>query len=397
MKPARFFVAGLLCLVLFASPAVASSGHVQNSQSLYLPLQGMISNAGNQHYQVSGGKLAPGSALNGQDVSSDNVRFNLDASVHGPAGASGRGSLEISAQGNGGHGDQWGNSLAAADGGHGGHGGQGGHGDHNNGVVVQIDISITGVIQAAIFPLTMTSPTSYNNCDPASGGCNSEIPLFFTGVATIDSHGGQDGQGGHGGHDGVTPNDGDQQTQVPIAIESPYWNPFGGPILIASLDSTTSPSIFLIVHYDRATIDWDGVQLQGALGPGTGSLGTEQITSGFYSQSVNSHEDLVAGSESDSGSIAFAGMSDPSLNANGRFSGQTSFTTAGSFDCATPNPILYFPGLPDGTCTATGATSNGSFHMNGAQDLLISGSYVTGWSTPSLFTATQVIGAVAQH
>jgi hypothetical protein len=229
-------------------------------------------------------------------------------------------------------------------------------------------IAITGVIPAAIFPITPTSPTSYDNCDPKAQACNSEIPLFFTGIATVQSKGGSG------------------SSQIPIAIESPYWNPFGGPIVITSLDSMTNPSIFLVVSYSSATIYWAGVQLQGGI---SGAFGTGSV-SGSYSQSVNSWENLVSGSESDSGSIAFTGMTNPILNAKGGFFGHTTFTLAGKLDC----PPEF--GLTEETCIATGATSDGSFWMIGGHGSLISGTYHTVWSVPSLFTMTTVMGAVTK-
>ena len=353
MKTGRILLAGLFCMALLATPAFAASGHLQQPQSLSLVLQGMITNAGNQQYQLSGGSLVAGSALFGQPLTSAKVQFDFTANVHGLQSVSGTGTLEVSSQG----GDSWGP-------------GNGGHGGQSDGVELSAHISITGAVPAAIFPITLTSPTSYASCDPeTSTTCNSEIPLLFTGVATIDS------QSGHG------------QTQLPIAIESPYWNPFGGAILITSLDSPTNPSIFLIVHYNSATINWSGVQLQGIVDGG--AFGTEQITGGYYGQSVNSFEDLVKGSELDLGSIAFTGMSDQTLNGNGYFLGHTSFTSTPSFDCS-----LQF-GLPEGTCLATGATSNGSYFMKG-QNNFDSGKYETTWSVPSLFTVTTVIGAVYQ-
>lgn len=351
MKPVRVLLAGLFCLTLLATPAFAYSGQSQQSQSLSLTLQGMITNAGSQQYEIAGGTLSPGSALFGQPLTSGSVQFDFSASVHGPQSVSGFGTLEVDAQG----GNSWGS-------------GNGGQGDHSKGAELSAHITINGAVPAAIFPITVISSSQYANC---VSGCNSEIPLFFTGVATIYS---QSGQG---------------QTELPIAIESPYWNPFGGPILIVSLESPTSPSIFLIVNYNSATINWSGVQLQGAvLG---GALGSEPITSGYYGQSVNSFEDLVRGSEADLGSIAFTGMSNQTLDSSGWFLGHTSFSTAGSFDCSQEF------GLPEGTCTATGATSDGSFLTSGGHGTTVSGSYHTVWSVPSLFTLTTVIGAVSQY
>ena len=350
MKPSKAVVAGAFCLLMLASPAMASEGHGSQSQSLSLALGGMIVNAGNQHYEFGGGELVWGS-LFGHALSSASVRFGLDARVHG-LGASGSGSIEVSAAGgdSGGHHD--GKERGPQDG-------------HSNGADFSARITITGAIPAAIFPL---NPTTYANCNPAKESCNSEIPIFFSGVATIESH------EGHG------------PTQIPVAIESPYWNPFGGPIVITSLDSAKAPSIFLVVSYDRATIGWDGVQLQGGL---AGTLGDNPVK-GFFGQTVNSQENLMVGREQDAGTIAFFGMSPDRLNAKGQFSGSTSFTLQGKVDCASQF------GLPEGTCTATGAGSDGSFKMSGSHDVRISGTYHTDWSVPSLFTATTVVGAVTQ-
>jgi hypothetical protein len=326
LKPERILVAGLLCLVLIASPAFASSGGTKQSQSLSLTLEGMITNAGSQSYEIGGGQLVGGS-LFGQALAPSEMSFSLDASVHGPQAASGWGSIQL------------GTSFSAR-------------------------VTITGVIAAAVFPL---SPTDYSNCNPKKQTCNSEIPLFFTGMATIT-------KGGNGLY------------QIPIAIESPYWNPFGGPIVITSLDSITDPSISLVVSYTSATIYWSGVQIQGVI---SGSLGGGSV-SGSFSQTINSWENLVSATESDFGSIAFVGMSNPSLNAYGGFVGHTTFSLANSYDCASEF------GLPEGTCTATGATSDGSFWMIG-RGSLISGTYHTVWSVPSLFTTTTVMAAVTKY
>jgi hypothetical protein len=345
MKIGRTVVVGLFCLVLLASPVFATSGQSSakssdHSQPLSLMLQGMIENAGNQHYEFSGGQLVQGS-IDGRALSPTKMEFSFEASVHGLQGVSGGGSIMLPT-------------------------GRGQHGED-----FDARISITSAIPAAVFPITVisTSPPTYSSCDPSSQTCNSEIPLLFTGVATIQSDGGSD------------------TLQIPIAIESPYWNPFGGPIVITSLDSTTNPSIFLEVSYNTASIGWAGVQLQGEL---AGTFGTEEV-SGLYNQVTNSQENLVAGTEFDGGSVSFTGMSDPVLNAYGAFSGHTTFSLAGSFDCAS-----VF-GLPEGTCTATGATSDGSFWMIGAQGAFIVGTYHTIWSVPSLFTQTTVLGAVIQH
>ena len=335
----------MFCLLLFASPAFAAGSNPPSngghSQPLSLTLQGEIVNAGSQNYQFHGGELVEG-YIHGNSISGAHVSFDLQAYVHGLS-VSGTGDLQLSPGGEG-------HSSNVAD------------------SMVNMQIIITGAVPAAIFPITLTSPTGYSNCDPSSQKCNSEIPVFFTGVATLHS------------------GDGHDPAQIPIGIESPYWNPLGGPIVITSLDNPTHPSILLIVTYDSATIGWSGVQLQGVL---AGTYGTEGVT-GSYGQTVFSQENLLTGTEFDAGFIAFAGMSDHTLNAHGGFLGHTTFTLAGGFDCSSEFQ------LPEGTCTATGATSNGSFLMGGS-GVTITGTYHTIWSVPSLFTQTTVMGAVIQH
>ena len=347
MKPGKLFVAALLCLIITVSPALAASPQSasasgKHSVPLSLTLLGQITNAGSQVYNFGGGQLVEGSVF-GTTLSPGQLSFNLVAFVHGLS-VSGRGSLGLSPS-------------------------QGWHSDHDRGTSLSAQIYINGAVPAAVFPLTFTPSSTYVSCDPTSQHCNSEIPLLFTGVATV----GSDRAGG--------------AQQIPIAIESPYWSPFGGPIVITSLDSSTDPAIFLVVSYDTASIQWVGVQLQGEI---AGTFGTEGVT-GSYGQVVSSQENLVAGTESDRGTIAFTGMSDPVLNAHGLLFGDTTFSLAGSFDCSSTF------GLPEGTCTATGATSDGSFSMVGGQVAFVSGTYHTVWSVPSLFTQTIVLGAVIQH
>ena len=328
MKLGRIFLVGLLCLVLSASPAIAASpqssqtGHSQTP--LTLELEGLITNAGDQHYQLAGGQLLSG-LINGQTVTPGPMSFGLDANVH-HLSVNGMGFLDLP-----------------------------------GGFIARI--TIDDAIPAAIFPL---SPT-FMNCSPTTETCNSEIPLIFTGTAYINTGGGD-------------------PVHVPIGVESAYWDPLGGPIVITSLDPG-SFTFSLIVTYNVATITWTGVQLQGAF---EGTLGSESV-SGVYNQFTFSQENLLKGTESDFGSIAFAEATDPTLDAHGFFSGHTTFTAAGGEDCSMAP--FNFP-LPEGTCLATGATSNGSFSMFGSEGTVIQGTYETTWSIPSLFTETTVIASV---
>jgi hypothetical protein len=329
MKPERIVIAGVLCLILFATPAVAASPHSSQSQQnqsvpLTLGLAGLITNAGDQQYELGGGYLVSGQ-VNGQPVSPGPIRLELDARVH-QLSVSGEGTLQLSRGFN-------------------------------------ARITIDGAIPAAIFPL---SPT-LANCDPTSETCNSEIPLIFTGSASVNT-----GRG--------------DSVHVPIGIESAYWDPLGRPIVISSL-GTGGFTFSFVVTYNVATITWTGVQLQGGF---EGTLGNEPVA-GAYNQVTFSHENLLKGTEQDFGTIAFAYATDPSLDGHGLFFGHTSFTAKGGMDCSMPP--FNFP-LPEGTCLATGATSDGSFFMSGGQGAFILGVYVTIWSVPSLFTQTSVLASM---
>jgi hypothetical protein len=293
-------------------------------QPLNMSISGMITNAGSQQYSIAGSHLVYGT-YGGAPLSGP-VNYRVDATVSGLT-TSGEASIFL------------------------------GEGSQS----MKVSVQITGEVPAAVFPLTPT----LSSCVSA---CTSEIPLLFTGVATISGHGDS------------------SPTYLPVAIESAYWNPFGGPILITSLDSQTQPTLFLIVTYNMAMIDWSQVGLEGAV---SGTLGSAPITGG-YATVTNSHENLVAGTEQDSGQIFLTGMSPSSLNAAGKLSGTTTFTLAGSFDCSS----LF--GLPEGTCTATGASSSGHFQMTDAAGGKIVGSYSTQWSVPSLFTNTTALAQVTK-
>ncbi len=303
------------------SPGVLAA----SPQALNMNISGIITGAGTQQYAITGSHLVTGE-YNGQPITGP-ISYHVDATV---SGLTTTGSAAISA----------------------GTGSQG----------IKVSIQISSEIPAAVFPLN----PDLSNC---ATGCTSEIPLLFTGVATITTHGSS------------TPN------VLPVAIESAYWNPFGGPIMITSLENPTNPALLLIVTYNMATIDWSNVQLQGVV---SGTFGGNQIAGGYMTV-TNSHENLVAGTEQDNGQIFLAQMSDSSLNAAGTLSGTTSFNLVNSFDCSS----LF--GLPPGTCTATGASSSGHFSMTTSSGSKIVGSFSTTWSVPSLYTTTTALARVTNQ
>lgn len=320
----------IAAILLFSPTTFAAS----SSTPLNLSVQGMITNAGTQVYSFGGGSVVAGEIL-GTPLGSS-VNYQVNAYVHG-LNTNGEGFINTGS--------------------------------------TSVQITINGQVGEA-FPLG--PPPDYAPC---TSGCNSEIPIFFTGVATVRGGG--------------------SSTAIPVLIESPYLNPFGNPIVISSTDGV---SIQMVVTYTRATITWMGVSVQGLV---SGTYGSEQVV-GAYSSTTFSQENLVSGVEHDTGSVSFTGMSDAvtgapisALNANGLLFGSTTIPpigTGGSFSCASdnPNPVFYIPTLPAGTCTATGATSSGTFSMLGHGGT-IKGTYATDWSVPSLFTSTTVTATVSQH
>jgi hypothetical protein len=336
-KASLALLSSIAALLIFSPAALAAS----SSQPLNLTVNGIITNAGSQIYSFSGGTVAaPGNV--GPDVLSPGTSINFQVSAF---------VRQLNTNG---------------------------HGSISDGKST-VSITINGENPAAVFPLDPTG----NNC---ASNCNSQIPFAFTGMAVISSQGQGQGGWGQGDDEGQQ---GNQPTGVPILIESPYWNPGGAPILIVSLDSPTTPSIFLIVSYSHATIDWFGVTVSGTV---SGTLGGYTgLVQGAYSSVTISHEDLVAGVEHDAGTISFSSMTPSSLNANGFLGGTTNIANPGA-DCSS------FFGMPTGSgiCLLTGATSSGSFYMFGHGGS-IKGTYSTVWSTPSLFTTTTVAATVSQH
>lgn len=210
---------------------------------------------------------------------------------------------------------------------------------------------------------------------PAQAFGQSMIPIFFVGLADME----------------VEQGTSHQRIQLPLLIESPYFNPFGGlehPILISSNDPQSNTALFAIVTYDTATIDWSNVRLGGSL---SGTLDNSAV-SGQFVMVVHSHEDLVRGVERDEGTIEFLEMSNPVLNSKGSFQGVTTIPTQ-AYD-GQPGPLSCASqfGLPEGTCTLTGAISTGKFSMsnnevngqNEGSNVLIKGTYNTIWTVPSL-------------
>jgi hypothetical protein len=182
-----------------------------------------------------------------------------------------------------------------------------------------------------------------------------------------------------------------------LQIESPYFNPFGAPLLLASVDS----SIVIAATYTRGNIVWSGTQIGGSISgtlvstQGQGHDGSvrpndessKQATvtvSGNYLLKTLEHENLVTGTAVDEGTISWSSMTPSSLNARGDYNGNSTIPIAPSADCSPT-------GLP-GTCTMTTFQSAGHFRMNG-----MSGKYSTEWGIPGLLPVSTVSASVSQQ
>jgi hypothetical protein len=347
---------GLLCLLLSASPVYADSNHGDSSgdhqgdhsdnhrQDLSLTLSGAILDAGTGDYSHQGGQVVTVSLL-GTPVDPYNTQmdYSLQASVSGLS-VSGSATFDLIIPGDSGSTNK-----------------------------VHGDAVITDMIPAEMFPFP---------CTPGVD-CTSAIPGIFLGMASISissclahhddsnspgsSDSGDDHQG-HGSDCAVV-----LQMTLPMQFESAFLNPFGGPIFMAS----DGGEIFVVSTYSEARVTWTGTQLGGEA---AGSLAGSQVK-GSFGMTVNAVEDLKNGVEEDQGTIAFVGMSDPSLNAVGQFEGR-SVIPPGS-DC----PTSF--NFPPGTCQLTGFSSQGEFSQDTALGGSIHGEYSTQWIVPAVaFTST---------
>jgi hypothetical protein len=315
--------AAVLALLLGSTPALADSPHT----NLSLTLNGAILDAGSSTYYHVGGHLAGAYILGVPvDPSSSVLHYSLTASVSGLSVA-GEASFSLASVGQ--------------------------DGSHN---YVLGEAPIDSMVPAEEFPLGCTLGVD----------CTSAIPGVFLGTASVSvvtCHGAL--QAGHC----QTLFHGD----LPMQFESAFLNPFGGPIMMAS----DGGEVVIVATYTQSRVTWAGIQLGGTA---SGTLAGSPV-SGQFGMTVSAVEDLRGGYELDAGSIAFLGMSQPSLNAAGGFVGRSTIP-AGT---ACPPEL----GFPPGTCQLTGFASKGVFSMTNALGGDLKGSYSTTWTVPAVaFSST---------
>ena len=299
--------AAAVFIILLAGCSIAYA----RPASLSLVMTGEVLSVGSQSYSVQGGQLVSGSVL-GSSLNPWNsfLQYSLTASV---SGLSATGSATFVLR----------TTVS-----------------HGLPEVVKGAIEIVGMTPAVSLPIGCTG-----------SGCTGAIPALFDGEGLVT----------------VSTGNSVQTLTLGMAFESPYLNPFGGPIFFESSGS----QVVVIASYSQASIQWAKVQMGGTV---SGSAGGESVT-GNFGMVVNSSENLNTGTERDRGSIAFFGMSDPSLDAAGWFSGFSTIPRWTSTPCT---------GFPPGTCNQTGLESYGVFSQTTTSGGTISGQYTTQWSVPAV-------------
>lgn len=397
----------LLALFLLFSPTAAAAA---TSQSFSLAIGGGFNNIAQQQLQMGGGTLQSNSYITvgttqvPLNTAGSHLTFSLNAQVTGvhPAGHSGyHGSTQ---------------PIAAGYSGNSGNGGKGNnnrgwHGDHYQADEIQTSGSATFDLKAnsALGSLEIRGFTSLTDMVPALGlplvpgdttglacfdtdSCTSAIPAFYVGNASITVQ-------VSGQHGPTTP------VVVPMLFESPYMNPFGGPIVIESADVllTGVPAIQIIISYTSANSTWSGVNVSGlVIDPTTYSI------IGQFNQTASLQESLFKGTETDQGTLVlygFTGSTYSVLNSNGPFQGTSTIPTANAIDCSS----AATPGLPNpfpaGTCTETGSISIGTFNLTstnpGSHNVQITGkvigSYIDEWTVPAFAFSGVVQATTSGH
>jgi hypothetical protein len=299
----------------------ANAAFASNSPTLSTTVIGGVSNLGTQVYNVKGGQTAfamiAGQMIN---ASTADLKYHLMVTQNGLT-TKGYATLRFSGMTTGG-----------------------------DNVSVSGTFDVNSIVPAAELPL---------GC---STNCQSALPFFFLGTSSNVQ---------------MTVAGFTQTVPETMQIESPYFNPWGAPIVLASTDN----SIVIAATYTKGSIMWTGTKVGGAM---SGTLGTTQ-TSGMFNMTSNESENLVTGKSIDSGTISFSSMTPSSLNAKGHYVGTSTIPTTGTYDCSAST------GVP-GTCTETGFQSIGRFTMGG-----ISGNYNTAWGVPALGFSASVSATISHN
>ena len=289
------------------------------SQALNATLSGGVTNLGTQLYSMSGGQVYYGYLGTTPIDNGATIQYNLVAYQSGVS-TSGYASIHFSG------------SVGGTP------------------VTVRGNFQIGGADMGAGLPAGCMTPA-----EPTTP-CTQILPFDFIGTSNVQLTVGTTTQ---------------SETMV---IESPYWNPFGGPIYLASIDG----AITIVATYSQGTILWTGAQVGGYI---SGTLGSSPF-SGTFSQTSTEYENLVTGTATDAGTFQYS-TNIASLNSPGTWTGSDTIPTTG-IDCTS---ITMLPM----TCTETGFISTGHFRAGA-----MSGTYSTTWGIPAYQFTSTATGAVSQ-
>jgi hypothetical protein len=316
-------IAVMLVVLLIALPFGVGYFTTQNHGNnipLKLYLSGAVTKAGNQNYSIGGGRLISGTVLNySVDPITAKLHYSVQASVSG-MNSKGVASVDLT-------------------------------GTLLNGK----NVSLTGIGSVENGTSAFELP---NGCKT---NCTSFIPASFIAYENFSVI-----------VNGVTLSN---QQMVPTAFESPYLDPFGSPILVTTLDG----GISLLANYSVAKVNWSGSTVSGTVWGNYGS-GSGNITlSGLFVVQSNNTEDLVSGTQVDSGKVLLYQMNPARFDSSGNFSGNS------SIPASTLTPCDMSQGLPAGSCSQSGLESEGSVSLlSSSGSSRFSGNYLTIWATPAI-------------
>jgi len=300
------------------------------SQTLSATMAGGVTNLGAQTYTISGGQILYGSiAQYTISPSSASLQYNVVATQNG---LSTNGVASISFK------------------------------ETVDGTRLRVSGSfpIGGADMGAGLPAGCETPPTYTPCSEI-------LPFDFIGSSTVQL------------------TIGHQTVPETMVIESPYWNPYGGPIyLISETNGVPDGAIAIVAYYNQATIQWTGAQTGGIL---SGTFAGSPV-SGTFTQTSNEFENLVTGTATDSGTIQLStGVT--ALDSQGTFTGSDYIPSQGAMDCSGPTSSGG-DGIPY-TCYLTGFISQGNFRAGE-----MSGTYSTTWGVPAYTFTSNISATVTQ-
>ena len=316
----RTALTSLAILFLLGGTTAAFADTPSQAQAYNATLSGGVTNLGNQLYTMSGGQVYYGFVGTSSLDNGANIQYSLLAYQ---SGVSTKGYASI----------------------------------HFSGSVGGMPVTVNGNFQIGGADMGAGLPAGCQTPAAPTTPCTQILPFDFIGTSNVQLTVGTTTQ------------------SVTMVVESPYWNPYGGPIYLAS----TNGAITIVATYTQGTILWTGAQVGGYI---SGTLGSSPV-SGTFTQTSTEFENLVTGTASDAGTFQYT-TNIASLNSPGTFTGSDTIPTTTGINC---DALTQLPM----TCTETGFQSSGHFRAG-----QLSGTYTTSWGVPAYQFTSTATGAVSQ-